>query len=120
MCIYHNEVAIHDLIAFISSVLHANKPSGNVSDDVTIPTSHSVSKEKEKDVVEELNIHIKVQELASRMIDMKKQKRRIDKFIQKTESKLVEIYAQAVSTAWKWKWDFYPEEKKTETRSLSA
>lgn len=95
MCIYHNEVAIHDLIAFISSVLHANKPSGNVSDDVTIPTSHSVSKEKEKDVVEELNIHIKVQELASRMIDMKKQKRRIDKFIQKTESKLVEIYAQA-------------------------
>ena len=81
MCIYHNEVAIHDLIAFISSVLHANKPSGNVSDDVTIPTSHSVSKEKEKDVVEELN--------------MKKQKRRIDKFIQKTESKLVEIYAQA-------------------------
>ena len=95
MCIYHNEVAIHDLIAFISSVLHANQPSGNVSDDVTIPTSHSVSKEKEKDVVEELNIHIKVQELASRMIDMKKQKRRIDKFIQKTESKLVEIYAQA-------------------------
>ena len=41
------------------------------------------------------NVHIKVQELASRIIDMKKQKRRIDNFIQKTESKLEKIYAQA-------------------------
>ena len=78
-----------------SPVLHAIKSSGDVSDDVTIPTSRSVSKEKEKEVVEELNIHIKVQELASRIIDMKKQKRRIDKSIQKTESELEKIYDQA-------------------------
>ena len=78
-----------------SPVLHAIKSSGDVSDDVTIPTSRSVSKEKEKEVVEELNIHIKVQELASRIIDMKKQKRRIDKSIQKTEAELEKIYDQA-------------------------
>ena len=46
-------------------------------------------------MVEELNIHIKVQDLASKIIDMKKQKRRIDKSIQKTETELEKIYDQA-------------------------
>lgn len=78
-----------------SPVLHAIKSSGDVSDDVTIPTSRSISKENEKQVVEELNIHIKVQDLASKIIDMKKQKRRIDKSIQKTETELEKIYDQA-------------------------
>jgi len=78
-----------------SPVLHAIKLSGTVSQDVTVPTSRTLSKEKEKKVVEEINIHKKVQELAGRIIEMKKQKRGIDKAIRKAESELEKIYDQA-------------------------
>ncbi len=78
-----------------SPVLHAIKSSGDVAQDVTIPTSRTLSKEKEKKVVEEINIHKKVQELAGRIIEMKKQRRGIDKAIQKIENELEKIYDQA-------------------------
>lgn len=78
-----------------SPVLHAIKSSGDVTTDVTLPTSRTMSKEKEKLVVEELNIHKKVQELAGKIIEMKKQKRGIDRAIQKTETELEKIFDQA-------------------------
>lgn len=78
-----------------SPVLHAIKSGDDISADVTVPTSRTLSKDKEKKVVEEINIHKKVQELASRIIEMKKQKRGIDKAIQKTETELERIYDQA-------------------------
>ena len=66
------------------------------------------------------NMHIKVQELASRIIDMKKQKRASIISFRKQKANWKKSTPRPVSTAWKWKWDFYPEEKKTEPRSLSA
>lgn len=78
-----------------SPVLHAIKSSEEVSGDVTIPTSRTLTKAKEKKVVEEINIHKKVQELASRIIEMKKQRRGVDRAIQKTENELEKIYDQA-------------------------
>ncbi len=78
-----------------SPVLHVIKSSGEVSDDITIPTSRTLSKEKEQKVVEELNIHKKVQELAAKIIEMKKQRRGVDKAIQKTETELEQIFNQA-------------------------
>lgn len=64
-------------------------------------------------MVEELNIHIKVQDLASKIIDMKKQKRRIDKSIQKTETELEKIYDQAGIDCLEVEWAFYLAAKKT-------
>ena len=78
-----------------SPVLHAIKSGEDVSCDVTIPTSRTLSKEKEQRVVEEINIHKKVQELAAKIIEMKKQRRGIEKAIQKTENELERIYDQA-------------------------
>ena len=46
-------------------------------------------------MVEEINIHKKVQELAQKIIEMKKQRRGVDKAIQKTETELEKIYNQA-------------------------
>ena len=63
--------------------------------DITIPTSRTLTKANEKKVIEEINIHKKVQELAGKIIEMKKQKRGIDKVIQKTENELERIYDQA-------------------------
>lgn len=78
-----------------SPVLHAIKSSEEIASDVTIPTTKTLTKEKEKKVVEEINIHKKVQELAGKIIEMKKQRRGVDKAIQKAESELEKIYDQA-------------------------
>lgn len=78
-----------------SPVLHAIKASGDLSGGVTVPTSRTISREKEKQVVEELNIHKKVEELAGKIVEMKKQKRGIDRNIQKVEKELERIYDQA-------------------------
>lgn len=78
-----------------SPVLHAIKSSEDVAGDITIPTSRTLTKAKEKKVVEEINIHKKVQELAQKIIEMKKQRRGVDKAIQKTENELEKIYDQA-------------------------
>lgn len=78
-----------------SPVLHAIKSSEDVAGDITIPTSRTLTKANEKKVIEEINIHKKVQELAGKIIEMKKQKRGIDKVIQKTENELERIYDQA-------------------------
>ena len=80
-----------------SPVLHAIESSGDLDEHVTIPTSRTISKEKEKQVVEELNVHKKVQELAGKIVEMKKQKRGIDKKIRKTESELEKIFDAAGS-----------------------
>ena len=78
-----------------SPVLHAIKSSGDVSSDVTIPTSRTMTKIKEQEVVEELNIHKKVQDLTGKIVEMKKQRRGVDRAIQKTEAELEKIFDQA-------------------------
>ena len=78
-----------------SPVLHAIESGEDLDDNVTVPTSRTMSRAKEKQVVEELNIHKKVQDLAGRIVEMKKQKRGIDKAIRKIEIELEQIYDQA-------------------------
>lgn len=78
-----------------SPVLHAIKSVDGGNENVTIPTSRSLSREKEKTVFEEINIHKKAQELAGRILEMKKQKRGIDKNIQKLEHELGGIFDNA-------------------------
>ena len=46
-------------------------------------------------MVEEINIHKKVQDLAVRIVEMKKQKRGVEKAILKVENELEQIYDQA-------------------------
>lgn len=78
-----------------SPVLHALKNSSDVADDITIPTSRTLTKKVEEKVIEEINIHKKVQDLAVRIVEMKKQKRGVEKKIQKVENELETIYDQA-------------------------
>ena len=78
-----------------SPVLHAIALSSDVGE-VTIPTSRSMTKENEKKVLGEINIHAKSQELASKILEMRKQKRGLDKNIAKLERELEEIFDSAV------------------------
>ncbi len=78
-----------------SPVLHAIALSNNVNAEVTLPTSRTMTKENEKKVLEEINIHKKAQELASRILELKKQKRGIDAAILKVEKELEKIYDNA-------------------------
>lgn len=78
-----------------SPVLHAIK---NADDDVgriTVPTSKTLSKTKEKLVCEELNVPKKIQDMSARILELKKQKRGIDKNIVKLEKELEKIFDQS-------------------------
>ncbi len=75
-----------------SPVLHVIALSNNLQTDVTLPTSKVLSKENEQKVVDELNIHKKAQELASKILELKKQKRSIDGTIIKIEKELEKIF----------------------------
>ena len=75
-----------------SPVLHALSLSKDVQEDITIPTSRSLSTEKEKTVIDELNVHKKAQELAGRILELRKQQRAIDKNVAKVERELEKIY----------------------------
>ena len=63
-----------------------------MQEDITIPTSRSLSTEKEKTVIDELNVHKKAQELAGRILELRKQQRAIDKNVAKVERELEKIY----------------------------
>lgn len=78
-----------------SPVLHAIALANNVNTEVTLPTSRTLTKENERKVLDEINIHKKAQELASRILEMKKQKRGIDAAISKIERELEKIYDSA-------------------------
>lgn len=54
-----------------------------------------MTKENEKKVLGEINIHKRARELASRILEMKKQKRGIDAAILKVEKELEKIYDNA-------------------------
>ena len=64
-----------------SPVLHALRDNGEKNHDITIPISRTLSKSKEEKVYEELDVHNKVQDCANRLVELKKQKRGVDKSI---------------------------------------
>lgn len=78
-----------------SPVMHAISLSNNLQEDITLPTSRSISKEKQKSVIDEINIHKKAQELAKKILEMKKQKRGLDQGITRLEKSLEQIYDDA-------------------------
>lgn len=78
-----------------SPVLHAIKNSGEERSEITVPMSHTISKAKEEKVYEELNIHRQTEKLAQRIVELKKQKRGLDKSIRKIEDELQKIFDNA-------------------------
>lgn len=76
-------------------VIHALRNGEEESRDVTIPTSRTISTTKRDSVYEELNIHTKVQGLAEKIVELKKQKRGIDKSIKKVEKDLCMLFDNA-------------------------
>ena len=78
-----------------SPVLHAIKNSGEDQSDITVPMSRTVTRGKEEKVYEEINIHKQTEKLAQRIVDLKKQKRGLDKSIYKTETELQKIFDNA-------------------------
>ena len=77
-----------------SPVLHAIVLSNNLQKDITIPTSRTITNEKEKKIMDEINVHRKAQELAGKILEMKKQKRSIDASISKIEKELEKLFDQ--------------------------
>ena len=73
-------------------MLHAILLSNDLQKDVTIPTSRTITNEKEKKIVEELNVHKKAQELAEKILELKKQKRSIDASVLKIEKELEKLF----------------------------
>lgn len=78
-----------------SPVLHAIALSKDVETGITIPTSRTFSREAEQKVLNELNIHKKAQELAEKILEMRKQKRNLDLSIEKLERELDKLYDAA-------------------------
>lgn len=75
-----------------SPVLHAVKLSDEIDIEVTIPISRNMTKERAKDIQNEMNIHNNVQNLAQRVLELKKQKRGVDRSIAKLEKELSDIF----------------------------
>lgn len=73
-----------------SPVLHAILLSNDLQKDITIPTSRIVTNEKK--IVDELNVHKKAQELAGKILELKKQKRSIDASVLKIEKELEKLF----------------------------
>ena len=78
-----------------SPVLHAIKNSEEEQLEITVPMSRVVTKAKEEKVYEEINIHKQVEQLAQKVVGLKKQKRGLDKSIRKVEMEMQKIFDQA-------------------------
>lgn len=78
-----------------SPVLHAIKNADSEQGEVTIPTSRTITKEKERVVYDEINIHKKANVIAAKILEYKKQKRGIDKNIERLEDDLQNIFENA-------------------------
>lgn len=78
-----------------SPVLHAIRKADAEAHEVTIPTSRTLTKEKEKTVFEEINIHKKVQDIATKVLELKKQRRSLDRSIEKLEKEMEDAFDSA-------------------------
>ena len=78
-----------------SPVLHAIKSGQDEKSNITLPTSRTLSKEKEAKVCDELNLNKKVYDITNKILEFKKQKRGIDKNIVKLERELEKLFDDA-------------------------
>ena len=78
-----------------STVLHAIEKNSGESSDITLPVSRHVSEEKKQAMYQELNIHAQVQDLAEKIVEFRRQKKGLDKSIEKIEKELHAIFDNA-------------------------
>ncbi|MCD8148458.1 MAG: hypothetical protein LUE92_02620 [Clostridiales bacterium] len=78
-----------------SPVLHALRNSDAAQLEITVPIGRSVSKSKEEKVYDEINIHKQAEKLTQRMVELKRQKRGIDKSIRKLEEEMQRLFDNA-------------------------
>lgn len=74
-----------------SPVLHALKKAEE-SGDITMPLSRSLPANKQDILKEEINAGAKAQSIAEKMMELRKQRRNIDKTIKKYEKELADIF----------------------------
>jgi hypothetical protein len=73
-------------------VLHAISLSTDEAEQVTLPVSQTLTKEKSQHITKEINIHKKAQALAVKILELKKQRRGIDNSVRKVERELELIF----------------------------
>lgn len=78
-----------------SPVLHAISQSADISDQITLPVSNTLTKEKKQQVTDQLNVHRNTQRILSEIVDLKKQRRKVDNLIKKQEKELEKIFDEA-------------------------
>ena len=78
-----------------SPVLHAISKSADNPEQITLPVSSTLTKVKKQEVADKLNIHKNTQRILSEIVDLKKQKRKIDSLIKKQEKELEKIFDEA-------------------------
>ena len=75
-----------------SPVIHALKDNNESDHSITIPTSRTIPQARKDKVYEELNVHNRIQELADKLLELKKQKKGIEKSVVKAEKELSNIF----------------------------
>lgn len=78
-----------------SPVLHTISKSEENPELITLPVSSTLTKVKKQEVADKLNIHKNTQRILSEIVDLKKQKRKIDSLIKKQEKELEKIFDEA-------------------------
>ena len=75
-----------------SPVLHALSLTDDPQSEITLPSTRTLTKEKEKHVKAEINVRGQAQEVAMKMLEIRKQRRGLDKLISKYEKELGSIF----------------------------
>ena len=75
-----------------SPVLHAISLSSDNRSEITLPTSRTLTKEKTELVKAEMSVYTKVQEIAAKLLEVRKQRRGLDKTIDKFERELDAVF----------------------------
>ena len=78
-----------------SPVLHAISQTNETTEQITLPVSRTLTKEKTKEVAQKLNVHSNAQTLLNKILEMKKQRRGIDLAIRNFEKELNAVFEEA-------------------------
>jgi hypothetical protein len=76
-------------------VLHAISQTNETTEQITLPVSRTLTKEKTKEVAQKLNVHSNAQTLLNKILEMKKQRRGIDLAIRNFEKELNAVFEEA-------------------------
>ena len=68
--------------------------TNETTEQITLPVSRTLTKEKTKEVAQKLNVHSNAQTLLNRILEMKKQRRGIDVSIRNLEKELEAVFEE--------------------------